>query len=279
MAMKHLRLIVLVFALFWPALTSAAPRADLWERWIPLESDPSASVDHSAWNGFLARFVIQGGDGLNRFDYGAVRPQDRADLQRYLADLSAIRPTVLNRPEAMAYWINLYNALTVDVVLDHYPVDSIRDIDISPGFFSSGPWGAKLFEVEGVALSLDDIEHRILRPIWQTPLIHYAVNCASIGCPNLRAEAFEAARLAQQLDDAARTFVNHPRAVRVSGRVAEVSSIYDWFRSDFGSTDREVIDHLIRFAESPLAAQLRRVERIGGDFYDWRLNDTASPGG
>ena len=101
--------------------------------------------------------------------------------------------SLTSRDEQLAYWINLYNALTVKVILDHYPVKSILDIDISPGWFSIGPWGKKLVAVEGVEISLDDIEHRILRPIWRDPRIHYALNCAAVGCPNLLREAFTGA--------------------------------------------------------------------------------------
>ncbi len=97
--------------------------------------------------------------------------------------LAATSADRLRRAEQFPFWINLYNALTVKVVLDHYPVEIIRDIDISPGLFADGPWGKKLVTVEGEALSLDDIEHRILRPIWKDPRLHYVLNCAALGVP------------------------------------------------------------------------------------------------
>ena len=97
-----------------------------------------------------------------------------------------------NRAEQKAYWINVYNAVTVDVILSRYPVASMRDINISPGFLARGPWGAKLFSVEEEKLSLDDIEHRILRPIWKDNRVHYALNWASLGSPNLQPAAFTA---------------------------------------------------------------------------------------
>src|SRR5260370_23661258 len=111
--------------------------------------------------------------------------------------------------------MNLYEEMTVKIVLDHYPVKSIRDIAISPGLFATGPWGRKLITIEGRAVSLDDIEHRILRPIWRDPRVHYAVNCAALGCPNLARRAYDAQRLETMLEVAARTYVNHPRGSSV----------------------------------------------------------------
>jgi hypothetical protein len=158
-------------------------------------------------------------------------------------------------------------------VLEHYPVDSIRKIAISPGLFSAGPWGKKLVTVEGKALSLDDIEHRILRPIWRDPRIHYAVNCAALGCPNLQPEAFTADNEEALLERAAHDYVNHPRGATVADGKLTVSSIYVWYQADFGGTDRGVIAHLQHYAAPALAAALAPIERIGADRYDWSLND------
>ncbi len=255
------------------APAAAAPRAELWERWTAHDPRSQATVDHAAWDRVLAAHVRPGADGVNRFAYAAVTADERAALDGYLERLSATPVSTLSRAEQLAFWINLYNALTVRVVLDHYPVASIRDIDISPGLFSDGPWGRKLIAVEGEPLSLDDVEHRILRPIWRDPRIHYAVNCASIGCPDLRRDAFTAATADASLDAAARAYVNHPRGARVEDGRLIVSSIYEWFQEDFGGDDAGVIAHLRRHAAPALAAALERVERIDDDEYDWSLND------
>src|SRR5688572_7580705 len=160
----------------------AAPKAELWQRWAA--SAPSkVGIDHAAWNDFLVRHVQLGKDGINRIAYGKVGKADRDALRAYLEAMQRVPIRKFNRDEQRAYRINLYNAATVDVVLAHYPVDSILKIDISPGLFAKGPWKKKLLQVDGEAVSLDDIEHRILRPIWKDPRTHYAVNCASIGCP------------------------------------------------------------------------------------------------
>jgi Protein of unknown function, DUF547 len=252
---------------------SAAPSADPWPFWA--ESDPTSTrmLDFGFWNFFLARYVESSPDGINRVAYGAVTPADRQALHQDLDRLAALPIRRYARPQQMAYWINLYNALTVDTVLAHYPVDSIRDISISPGLFTRGPWDRKLLSVESQALSLNDIEHRILRPLWHDPRVHYALNCASLGCPNLARTAYDGARLDQMLDTAARAYVNHPRGAAVNGAKLTVSSIYRWYEDDFGGSDTGVIEHLKRYADPPLSRLLNGVAGIADDRYDWRLND------
>ena len=260
-------------ALLFSSWLGAAPSADLWPRWQQHDPDSTRSVDHQPWTDWLNAQIQVGEDGIHRIAYGRVSAGARKQLQDYLAALQAEPVSKLNRREQWAYWINLYNAATVEVVLAHYPVDSIRDIDISPGFFANGPWGKALLEVEGVALSLNDVEHRILRPIWQDPRIHYAVNCASLGCPNLAREAYTAERLDSQLNAAARAFVNHPRGARVENGELTVSSIYAWFEEDFGDSEAAVVRHLQRYADPDLKRLLGARTGIDDDDYDWRLND------
>lgn len=128
-------------------------------------------------------------------------------------------------------------------------------------------------------MSLDDIEHETMRPTFRDPRVHYAVNCASIGCPNLWPRAWRATTLERQLDAAAAAFVNHPRGVTVlpDGRL-RTSSIYSWFREDFGGSEAGVVAHLRRYAAAPLAARLTERTAIAGDSYDWALNN-APPAG
>ncbi len=250
-----------------------APKAELWARWQSHDAANQETIDHGIWADLLGRYVTVDPDGVNRFDYAEVGVTEQAALRAYIEGLTALPISAYGRAEQLAYWINLYNALTVRVVLDAYPVDSIRDIDISPGLFADGPWGRKLVRIEGEDLSLNDIEHRILRPIWRDPRIHYAVNCAAIGCPNLPATAFTGETVDARLEQAARDYVNHPRGSRVAGGRLLVSSIYVWFQEDFGGDDRGVIAHLKRYAEPDLAAQLMGLSEIDGHDYDWRLND------
>ena len=144
----------------------AAAKPDLWPRWQAQDPASSQRVDHAPWSAFLERHVSEHADGVNRLAYGRVDAAEKARLDAYVVALAATPVTQLNRNEQRAFWINLYNALTVKTVLAAYPVKSIRDIKISPGLFASGPWGKKLVRIEGEEISLDDIEHRILRPNW-----------------------------------------------------------------------------------------------------------------
>lgn len=268
--MRHL---LLLLTLSFSAALHAAPKAEAWERWRAHEAGSKLTLDHGAWDEFLRTQLRTGSDGIARIAYGRVTPTQRKALAGYLAALQAQPVSRLNRAEQYAYWVNLYNAATVNVVLDHYPVESILKINISPGLFARGPWGRKLLKVEAEALSLDDIEHRILRPLWQDARTHYAVNCASLGCPNLPPRAFTAANTETLLEAGARAYVNHPRGARVEGGRLRVSSIYDWFKADFGGTDAGVIAHLRRYANPPLAQALANVGRVQGYDYDWSLNE------
>lgn len=253
-----------------------APKAELWPRWQAHDPAATATIDHTAWDRLLSAYLHDDGQGLNRFDYGGVSASDRAALDTYVEDLASVPIDDFNRDEQFAYWVNLYNALTVQVVLDAYPVDSIRDIDISPGLFADGPWDKELVTIEGEAISLNDIEHRILRPIWRDPRIHYAVNCASIGCPNLQPVAFTGDSLERLLDDGARAYVNSPRGLRQGNRGLVVSSIYAWFEEDFGDGDADIVAHLERYADPDALEKLQGADKIADHDYDWSLNDARS---
>ena len=245
--------LALLAAIAVPA-SAQTPAADAWEDVLEARlSAPNAAT------------------GLTRFDYGGfvADPEDRAALDSYIAELSAM-PEPEDDADAAAYWANLYNAVTIDVVADNFPVDSIRDI--KPNLFSIGPWKMKTVTVRGKALSLDNIEHDILRVRYSSPLVHYMVNCASVGCPNLLPALWDGATLDADRERAARAFVNSPRGVRLDGGKVEVSSIYKWFDEDFGGTRASVMDHIRAYADDTLAARLQGVRTYDSHAYDWTLN-------
>ena len=266
------QLVLFMVCLLFSFGATAAPAADLWERWTAHQPGSAATINHTAWDALVNKYLARAESGLNRFRYGAVSSADKMVLADYLNALQAIRIGEYNRAEQRAYWINFYNAATVKVVLDRYPVTSIRDIKLG-GVFSGGPWSKKFLRVEGEDVSLDDIEHRILRPIWKDPRIHYAVNCASVGCPNLSDSAYSAGNFDGLAEAGARAYINSPRGARVENGTLEVSSIYQWFKADFGGSDVGVVAHLKRYAEPALAARLETITRIDRDSYDWTLND------
>jgi len=250
-----------------------APAAEPLRRWEQRDPASWQAVDHRALGAFIARYRVVGADGIARVRYAGVTPADRAALGQYVARLEAVDVDALARPEQFAYWVNLYNAATLRVVLERYPVKSIRDISLGGGLFETGPWGAKIVTVKGERLSLDDIEHRILRPLWRDSRIHYVVNCASLGCPDLPPVPLTGANAESALDAAARAYINHPRGASFNQGRLEVSSIYRWYREDFGGNAAGVMAHLRRYAAPPLAAQLASITAIDRYRYDWSLND------
>jgi uncharacterized protein DUF547 len=250
------------------------PKADLWPRWQQHNATDARTIDHAAWQAFLERYLdTKHPSGVNRMNYRAVTAEDGSSLEEYLRHLELTTISTYNRREQLAYWINAYNALTVSVVLRHYPVSSIRDIKLPPGVFTIGPWSAKLITVEGQKISLNDIEHRILRPIWRDPRIHYGINCASLGCPNLAGMAYTGENAQRLLTENASIFINHPRGVSFKDGHLIVSSIYDWFEADFGGSRAGVLAHLAQYARADLADRLKTYDGPIDDRYDWALNE------
>jgi len=245
-----------------------------------LASVEAGVEDNRAFDELLARYLVQGSDGINRVNYARWHADaaDRARLADYLATLAVRRPSAMSRNEAFAFWANLYNATTLKVVLDNYPVRSIRDIKSSTSFLDLkgffGPLRSKLVTLEGRSLSLDDIEHEIMRPTFKDPRVHYAVNCAAVGCPNLASQAWHAETLDKDLDAAARAFINNPRGLRVDGDGSvHISSIYRWYKEDFGGTDAGIIAHLRGYAGREVLAKIPTNPQSLNDDYDWSLND------
>ena len=253
-------------------LPATAQDAELIPMWDASDESNTATIDHAPWQEILDRYLrTDDPSGVHRFDYGGLKANadDRQKLGAYLKNLATLDPRSFAKAEQMAYWINLYNALTVFVIVPRYPVDSIKDIKSS--LIDFGPWNLELIPIAEQTLTLNNIEHGILRPIWRDPRIHYAVNCASIGCPNLAPEAYRSDNLERLLDQGATEYINHPRGAQVRDGKLLVSSIYDWFKADFGGTDEGVFAHLAQYARPELAAQLSGYDSFDDD-YDWSLN-------
>jgi len=243
--------------------------------WADHDPNNAERLVHGDWQALLDAYLITDDpSGVYLVDYAALKANevDRQRLNGYIDYLQGLNPRQYAKDVQMAYWINLYNAVTVKVVLDEYPVDSIKDIHegLIPG---TGPWGDVHAMVGGQPLTLDNIEHDILRPIWQDNRIHYAVNCASIGCPNLATDAYTAENLERLLEQGARDYVNHPRGAELLDEAfGVVSSIYFWYQEDFGDSEAGVLEHLRKYAEGDLAEQLRDFDGSLDHEYDWSLN-------
>lgn len=241
------------------------------------------AFDHSGWDTLLKRHVVSVRGGATtqvRYDGFA---RDRATLKAYLAATAKVsRPTFDRWPksEQLAFLINVYNAATVELVLTGYPrIDSIRDL----GGFIQTPWKKSFVPLLGKTQSLDDIEHGLIRGSgrYNEPRIHFAVNCASIGCPALARSAFRAATLDAQLEAVTRSFLGDRTRNRVDGNALAVSSIFKWYRDDFekGWRGAKTLPQFLALYGTTLGlTPAARAQLVGGRMtirfldYDWRLN-------
>ena len=241
---------------------------------------------HAAWTTLLARHVrlLRGGQA-SQLRYAGMAA-DRVALKAYLATLSAVGKTLFdgfNRGQQMAFLINAYNAFTVELILSKYPdLKSIKDL----GGFLSSPWKPQWIDLLGARMSLDNIEHDTLRAPgrYNDPRIHFAVNCASIGCPMLREEAFVGDRLEAQLDEQARRFMADRSRNRynAAARKLELSKIFDWYGGDFTQGHKGISSlaqfcagHAEQLADAPADREAIKGQKLAIDFmdYDWALND------
>lgn len=242
--------------------TFAAPKSELWDYWDASNEKNATTISHQYWQQTLDKYLENQGE-YSLFDYANVTNSDEKILNSYLRQMRRIDPREYKKSEQYAYWVNLYNAITVKIILDNYPIKSITKLG---GLFSFGPWDEEVITVAGKALTLNDIEHRILRPIWNDPRTHYAVNCASFGCPNLQAKAFTANNSEQLLNKAATEFINSKKGVLIINNKVQLSSIYEWFALDFGN-QQQLFAHLKKYRPE--------LKPFKGDIsyeYDWDLN-------
>ena len=252
-----------------------------FEEFTTFNTASSQKVDHSALDRFLQTYLVSSSannsatQGANLFRYAEVSQADHDALNTYIAKLEGIRASDLNRDEQLAFWINLYNAKTISVIVENYPTESIRAIKSNFLDFK-GPWNDKSLTVEGVDLSLDNIENKIIRPVFNDARIHYAVNCAAIGCPNLREKAYQSDTLDTALEEQARAYINNPRGVFIKNDQVTASRIFLWYKGDFGENENEVLNHIRSYASPTLRQSLEGIEDIHRFEYDWSLNDAAS---
>jgi len=250
--------------------------AETLSGWEGTNNQSTYKVDHSSWQAFLDVHLQKDDFGQTYFEYSKVGHQQINNLNVYLLGLQKIDPLVLNENEQKAYWINLYNAQTVSVILSEYPVKSIRNIGGAlGGFIPTGPWTTKILTINNQPLSLDDIEHGIVRPKFNDYRVHYAFNCAAMGCPNLAAEAYSGENIEAALQYAENEFVNHQRGVRFQGGKLILSKIYDWYLEDFVDSEDDLTFFLAQFAEPKLRAQLKGYQGNIKYEYDWSLNEVS----
>ena len=231
-------------------------------------SDDAFDHSHAALTAALKKHVKNG-----KVDYAALK-KNQTSLNTYLDSLATVSKKEFwswKKNQEIAYLINLYNAATLKLIIDHYPVDSIKDI----GGFINGPWEQNVVRLFGNKVTLDFVEHEMLRKYYNEPRIHFAVNCASIGCPVLRAEAYQATKLDNQLDEQGREFLRNDAKNRVNTKTntLHLSPVFDWFAGDFkkksGSVQKFILPYLHKKDRAAVKKQQFDIDYTD---YSWKLN-------
>ncbi len=236
--------------------------------WV-LASASAQTVDHRPFNQILRGHVTS--DGW--VDYASLKRNQRA-LDAYLDTLDKADLDKLDRDERLAFWINAYNAATLRLILDHYPLKSIMDIP------EADRWKARRWHLSGKVYTLDEIENQQIRPVFREPRIHFALNCASVGCPPLRREAYTGAKLEQQLTEQARAVHADPRFLKLTEDAVHLTKLYEWYADDFKQKDKQLLAYPAQFSPT-LSARLKQTDQppaIHYIEYDWTLNDHGGKG-
>lgn len=238
---------ILLVSLFWGANLQAGP------------------VAHTRLTALLKKHVSPAGD----VNYKGII-KDSVQLNQYLKQLSDNPPRKnWSRNDQLAYWINAYNAFTLQLVIRNYPLKSIKDIGSSVKIpFVNTPWDIKFIRIGKEEFDLNNIEHDILREKFKEPRIHFALVCASVSCPRLLNEAYEGKQVQQQLDAQTRDFINDKSRNKIAPNAAQLSSIFNWFRGDF-TRQGTLTDFLNRYS----TVKINRNARITYLEYNWNLNE------
>lgn len=270
---KLLKLSLCAALLMVSGLSVAAPGPDYWPLWNKSNEANPRAIQHSDLDDILRTYVVTDhASGINRFRYGDVSRKHRKQLDRYIKSKTSIDPRGYSRAEQKAYWLNLYNALTLALILDNYPVDSVDNIPGPAGSGMKGPWDKKIASVAGQKLSLNDIGHRILRPLWQDHKVHFGLACGGLGCPNLQPQAFTSANTRELLKKAGYEFVAHPRGVKLQNGALQVSKLFKWYKADFAKDDKKLLKVFAHYSSDRDALYLLGFKGEIDYTHDWRVN-------
>lgn len=231
---------------------------------LPNVNAQTSKVDHSVFDKLLKKYVTVKGE----VDYQNFA-NDRKSLRQYLNSLSNNEPDTLtwSREDQLAYWINLYNAFTTEIILDHYPLESIRDIGTKiPIVFGESAWDIEFINIASKTFTLDAIEHEVLKK-YGDPRIHFALVCAATSCPNLRREAYLPEKLESQLNSQAILFLSDPVKNKIGSDVIKVSKVFDWYSDEF-TKNGSIIDYINQYSRQTInpGATIKYFK------FDWSLN-------
>lgn len=237
----------------------------------PQSSGAPVPSPHAPFTALLKEHVRHG-----LVDYDAF--EKSGEFPKYLQALATTRIDRMTRDERLAFWINVYNAYTIALINKHKERESIRNINMFLGVVKGkGPWKEEIVRAAGRTLTLDEVEHKIIRVEFKEPRIHMALVCAALSCPPLRTEAFEGARLNEQLHDQTRTFLRERQTenrLDLGNSVIHLSPIFDWFREDFGKTDAAILRFVAPYFDGAGERNAFTASRLTIEFtdYDWSLN-------
>jgi len=232
-----------------------------------LSSAHAFDHQHTKWNKVLQSYTKKV-DNQVLVNYKELKSNAQT-LNKYLKTLENLNKEEFksfSTKEKLSFWINAYNAYTLKIVIDHYPVKSIKDI--KSGWFSSGPWSKEFIPLFKDKISLDHIEHEIVRKQFNEPRIHFALNCASIGCPSLLQVPFTATKLEEQLNQSATHFLKNEDKNFEKGPTLHVSKIFKWYGEDFDSQFGSFENYIIQTLNLP-----KKDYQIKYNNYDWNLNE------
>jgi len=233
-----------------------------------------SAQEHQLFTVILQKYVVNG-----LVDYKSLKNDNRLD--KYLSQLSNTDPDKLKRDEKFAFWINAYNAFTLQIVTENYPIESITDLNaggkILAYLLGNTVWDKEFITINNKKYSLNNIEHEILRKM-NEPRIHFAIVCASISCPELLNEAYEANTLEKQLESQTRKFLNGKsrNEFNLKNRQAHISEIFNWFDDDFGDSDENVLMFISKYVPENTSRDIKSNVndwKIFYNDYNWNLNE------
>lgn len=259
------KVVYVTLFLFCLAVTSAsaAPRAKLIEFWNDYEQGSRLNIDHSRWDALLKKHVITGhSSGINRIDYAKFSDSDKASLSEYLKYLQAMDPRQLSRDSQKAFWLNLYNAGIVSLVLKESLEDSIKNL--------GGVWKKKRFYITMQKTSFDDIQHGILRPVFDDKRLLVALNAGTMGSAGIQSEAFTADNVEGLLDVVVSDFLAQSNGLKLEEDKLILSRTFKWYARDYGNR-RELLEFLSQYVPDELVSTIKQVKRVEYQ-YDWALN-------
>ncbi|MBX2849908.1 MAG: DUF547 domain-containing protein [Acidiferrobacterales bacterium] len=257
------------FAFFTLGEVQAAPKSSEIRFWNDSEEQSVLEPDYSQWAEFLEKYVVPNADqDINRLRYSEVTEDDKNALDDFVDYLQKMDPRQLNKQRQKAYWLNLFNVRIVQRVLDEEPESSIKEL-------GRGLWRNKGLYISMQKTSLNDIEHGILRPIFKDPRVHFSLMAGTEGSANILPQPFDGDNVEALLEQNTREFLNHERGVSIEQDKVTISTIFKWYRNDFGGSVESVKTFILPYLDSDKAEALSNASKIDYD-YSWKLNQKTS---